>query len=145
MEKKEIREVKEVMLELYVAKDGCEFDNASECMEYEKQLEFDELWATILNKRLKVADGYAPFDGEEYYEQHFYKWVYVETEAEANAIENLAYGFCVPFPEWICIESYGAGAENDIYIRPLTPSIEYATTLLNLLGYDVTITKREEV
>jgi hypothetical protein len=132
------REKKLIEKEVYVASDGTEFNNEYDCKAYEKDL----LYKSLNVQKLETDIDYLPFCNCSDDDDSSYTWYYVKNEEELNRLIEL-YECEVEeidkYPEWVCIEEYRGEYEDDNYMHKLSDSIEYAKTLLNKLGYTMTV------
>lgn len=135
---------KEATVKVYVAFDGAEFDYESDCRDYENNKK-EEILSTI--ERCYAADGCQPFDGGMHGQRGFYRWYRPKNETEIDILKRLfkdrdnilTYN---DIGEWCCVEFISMDDAKWWYT--LSDSINHAVPLLEKLGYDVKITKKEE-
>lgn len=76
---------------------------------------------------------------------HHYSWVFVRNDADAellNRMYDCEYdNFEEHIGEWVCIEQTD---DDYFYLTSATQGIKYATSLLEKLGYEVKITRKDE-
>lgn len=127
---------------VYVADDGKEFSDRQKCEAYEREKEKEKLWDILASKINTKANGYAPFDGCEHYEDRDYRWFYIETDEELKTLSELIENVIVePLPFWACVESIMDYYDCSCNITTLNDSINYAEELLKKLGYKITVEK----
>lgn len=144
------KEVVTVNRTIYIACDGKEFDNLDKCKEHESWLNRTEQEKQLEEIETKHSlDDVAPLDGAEYYENHDYRWYRPKSIEEIDLLNDY-YGIDSGYltkediGEWVCIEAYDIYNPNeDCYASCISSSIKQIEFLLNELGYDVTIKKRE--
>lgn len=125
---------------VYIADDGTEFDTERQCRDYELDLR-DELLAGI--ETCPDAECCPNFDGNECPENHNYFWYKPKNTTEIETIGK-AYGIQLNESiagQWICIEE---GYDGDAWWSSLDEGIKYVNKLLDMLGYEMTITESEE-
>lgn len=129
----------------FVAEDGTEFEQEWRCRDYEREKAIDAL-GKIANSPPEL-DGFAPFDGNENMEEHSYRWFYIDSEETLESI-NEAYALDQyqtlgesELGEWVCIETNDCG---DAWFSRLSNCIDYAKNVLGKLGFEMTVTKKEE-
>ena len=131
----------------YVADDGKVFLREADCKGYERDLARADLKAKLdVIECCKEAEDHAPVDGAEYYEYNSYIWYRPKTMEEADVLvkwyelePNMTEG---DIGHWICIEQ----SEDSCYAwhHNICHSIVYVKKLFGLLGYDVSIMKKED-
>ena len=135
------RRMVEVFDTTYVALDGTEFKSEGSCLEYERQLETDDLREKADKLRLVDLDGTYPLDTDAQYinDNHSYTWYQVCDEEDYKVLLNL-YGDDVvkpeTYPEIICVESdedYG----NDVWTYRLSDMMQSTLMFWKNFGYDV--------
>ena len=129
----------------YIAEDGKTFLNEDDCLKYEKGLARARLKEKLDKiERCYEAWGMTPLDGCEHMEYHDYKWYRPKTEEEASVLNEwyeIEYGIDnEEIGQWICIEE----CDDSSWSYALSYSIMRVKELFGLLGYDVTITKKED-
>ena len=121
-------------VELFEAEDGTTFETEEACIEYEKKRE--ALWAYIGEiERCPTLQNYPPFNSEEYGDESEYEWYKPDGKTDIDAL-NQFYDLHIPYSDsgkWICIEV----TESSCYFSRLEDSINYAKTVLTLLGISV--------
>ena len=131
----------------YVADDGKVFETEAHCKAYEKDLARANLKAKLDQiECCKMAEDHTPADGCEYYEYHGYYWYRPKTLEEADVLVewyNLEFHLTVAdLGQWICIEVSEDGSCG--WKHDLGHSIVYVKRLFGMLGYDVSIIKKED-
>lgn len=124
----------------YQSLDGKIFDTFSECKNYEHELIKNDLGKI---KCCKEAENYPGFDGGEHYDSSNYSWYYPTSYDDIITLNNI-YDFDLSLSDvnkWIGIEYAG---NRDGWYCTLDSCINYARELLNILGYDMIVTKREK-
>lgn len=144
---KTVTEVVVQEVKKYMAEDGTVFDKEGDCKEYERNSARADLKVKLdLIECCEMAKDHAPADGSEYYEDNSYYWYRPKTIEECDVLVqwyeldiNMTKG---DVGQWICIETsedgYGSWHHN------IRHSIVYVKRLFDLLGYDVTIMKKED-
>ena len=130
----------------YVATDGKVFLTETECKVYEKNFCRKELEAKLEQiECCQEAEDHPPVDSGEYYEYHNFYWYRPKTLEEADVIVEFynleVYITEADLGQWICIETDESG--NYGWAHNIRHSIVYVKRLFDMLGYDVTITKKE--
>lgn len=135
----------ETTITKYIAYDGKEFMTESECRRYEANLKFE-------NSHIETCKGAYDFPnitGEDSCTDSYdYIWYRPKSVEEIDAL-NEKYALNIPTAytgEWICVETNeGFGLDSpDTYYTTLSSGIYYAKQLLGKLGYELTVTKKEE-
>ena len=130
----------------YVAEDGKVFATEADCKRYEYELSRSALEAKVkLIETCKAAENFTPLDSGEYMEYHEYKWYRPKNREEADLLIeyfNLEYDAILTseIGDWVCIEE----SDDCGWSCPLKYSIIHTKKFFELLGYDVTITKKEK-
>ena len=128
---------------VFIAEDGQEFTDEIACQRYEMQLLRDQRSGDLLF--CKEADGWCNCNGAENMDYHHYSWVFVRNDTDAellNRMYDCEYdSFEEHIGEWVCIEQTD---DDDFYLTSATQGIKYATSLLEKLGYEVKITRKDE-
>lgn len=120
----------------WVADDGTAFENKFECEDYELIVYRNRLGDSKDVVECKDADGFAPFDGGEHYEEHRYRWFKPLNErgiellnkafpADPAALSNGDIG------KWHCVEY--SDPDCGCWWGELSCSQNYAERLLKLL------------
>ena len=129
----------------YVAEDGKVFHNEADCKRHEYLLSRKGLEEKLVKiECCKEVEGRTPIDGAEYMDCHEYYWYRPKTREEADVLEawyNVCVGICDgEVGNWLCIEV----SDDYALPMPISDSIINVKRLFGSLGYDVTITKKEE-
>lgn len=125
----------EKKIDFYIANDGTKFKSRNDCLEYEQQMSDKRLKESPDVIECEDAEEYMPFNGEEYYENHTFRWF---KPLNKNGIEllNEVFGDIVDneyIGEWTCLEI----SDDDVYTTRLSNCIEYVKTVLGKLGEKV--------
>lgn len=132
MEIKRKKIVLEKDIPVYVAKDGKEFDNICDCLDYE-QGEVDKV---LKESQCVIEDeeirGRKPFDGAEHSDNSDYRWVKPVNEMGVDLLNEL---FELQIDEtyinkWICLEIY----DDSLWCSTLESCIEYAKMMIEHFG-----------
>ena len=121
----------------YVAEDGKRFLTAEECAEYENHQNFLKSKLEGIESAIEIENS-ANFDGAENYESHSYYWYRPKSVDEIFYLEKY-YGCHIHesvVGEWICIEKDDGG---DAWYSRLEDGMHYVRTLLQSLGYEITV------
>lgn len=135
---------------IYIAEDGMEFEEYSECQKYEETLAHKKKMLKLKEiEHNKAMMDESPLDGGDYPTDHDYRWFKPKTAEEVHFL-NEAFGIMYgkillgDVEKWICVEKYDIEDEtDDAYVARLEDSIKHIKDFLNGFGYDVTITERE--
>ena len=130
----------------YVADDGTEFDHEGTCRRYEYEKALEKL--SVIEQCADI-EGCPNFDGGECYESHGYTWYRPKNEQEIEMLNN---AYDNPYDnygqfnndmigEWVCVET--DDADDFLWVTTLNNGIRYAKHILEKLGYDITITKKD--
>lgn len=125
--------VQRTEITVYVANDGTEFTNSSDCRSYEEERREKSLENSPDVIECKDAEDCPPFDGDEYYD-HSYRWF---KPLNTNGIEllNKLFGTSLNdkyIGEWLCLEI----CDDDIYTLLASDSVNYAKKMCEMLGID---------
>ncbi len=134
-----VEETKMVKKETYIAKDGKEFVTRGECISYEEEL-LDKEISKI--RTCKALDGRRPFNGDEYSENHTYKWFYPVSTEEVDLLRERYFDLAIDdssIGQWVCIEENDYGDFS--YATNLSDCIKHAKRILETLGYSMTVEK----
>lgn len=132
MEIKQKKVIERKIKTIFIANDSTEFENMQECMDYECKI-MDALLkesGDVLEN--KDAEGHLPFDGEEWYSEHSYRWFKVLNENGLELLNN-AFGIVVDnsdINKWICLDI----SSDDVYVTYLSNSLEYAENMKKIFG-----------
>jgi len=143
MKSKEVSTTVTKIETIYIADDGTQFINKSECERHEYKIKKENEHKEIENLMV-YEDDYVPCNGAENSEHHIYKWFKVENEAELKQLEEV-FGVetrCNKFPEFINIEMYNEDDKN-CYSETLTRCEEYVKKFFKAFGKEVIITDTE--
>lgn len=126
----------------YIAEDGTEFEHKSDCVQYELNKAREEAKDKIIT--CGELEGSFNIDGGEYYESHGYTWVFVRDEKDAELLNRMYLldydDFSCYIGEWVCVEE----SDDSTWISGIENGIKYAKNLLEKLGYNVEITRKDE-
>ena len=130
---------REEKVQKYVAFDGKEFDDCLECEAYE-----EECKQKLLDKIEHAAKGFAPCDGNYHDDENTYTW-YRPNSKDDLAVLNDIIEDCT-FDEtligsWVCVETDESGSS---WLTTVDHCIGYVENLFGKLGFEVSITKKEE-
>lgn len=147
MEIKKATETKtyEATITKYIAYDGKEFMTEGDCRRYEANLKFEKLNIETCNNAWGFPNT---IDREQCTDTYDFIWYRPKSIEEIDAL-NEKYILSIPnscIGEWICIETNEEfGYEYiDSWYSTLSDGIDYAKRLFNILGYELTVTKKEE-
>ena len=121
-------------VELFEAEDGTVFQSETECIEYELKRNYLQLGLREIERCPKL-ENYPPFDSEEHKGSNSYEWFKPIGETDIDILNGF-YDLDIPYSDsgkWICIEV----TESSCYFSRLEDSINYAKTVLTLLGISV--------
>lgn len=113
------KEMREVMVRVFVAEDGTKFSNEADCREYE----YNKLEAESRLKKLKPYmmeyDG-IPLGTDEYYSNIYYTWFKADNKEDYEIICDLLdkrFGEPKSYPYYFCIETEApfAGKFDEYY------------------------------
>ena len=109
MEIRTEKKLVEIMQTTYIAFDGKEFVDKTDCENYEKKLEKAKLSKEVETFELKGLEDIYPLDteGGEVSGNHCYKWYKVNNTEELNKVANLYnadFGEFKSYPQTICVE-----------------------------------------
>lgn len=140
MKKIEKIELVERSVVKYIADDGLEFDTEESCKEYEQAKNERKL---IQIEQCEQANGNPMFDGCEHMEYNEYIWYRPKNEEEIAILEAV-YGTDCGFSsddigKWICVEN----CDDSAWKSCLEDGIEYVKTILDRLGYTMTVTRKQ--
>lgn len=127
---------------VYIANDGTEFENMQECVDYER-----EAMDALLEKsgdviENKDAEDCLPFDGNEWYENHDYRW-FKPLNKKGIDLLYVAFGIKIHkdyINEWVCLEI----SDDDTYMTDLKSSLEYAENMKKKFGIGDEVTSDSE-
>lgn len=127
---------------IYIAEDGTEFKHRSDCIQYELDKARKEAKGKIIT--CDELEGKCNFDGEENYENHEYTWVFVRNEEDAELLNKMFLldydDFSCYIGQWVCVEE----SDDCSWLSSIKHGIEYAKDVLEKLGYNVEITRKDE-
>lgn len=127
-----------VTKELFIAEDGESFATQEACVAHENYRNF--LRSKILPIETALEDeNCANFDGAENYESHHYYWYRPKSLEELSYLEKY-YNCSIhesAVGEWICIEKDEGG--GDTWYTVLEDGLHYVRTMLQSLGYEITV------
>ena len=127
---------------IYIAEDGTEFKHRGDCIQYELDKARKEAKGKIIT--CDELEGKCNIDGGEYYESHGYTWVLVRDENDAERLNKmfpLDYDdFSCYIGEWVCVEE----SDDSSWLSGIENGIKYAKELLDKLGYNVEIPRKDE-
>lgn len=132
------KRVRRCEVEVYIAKDGKEFETPEACLMYEREEERKADWLNVI-RQMPELSGKRNFDGQEFLEGNDFHWYFPRSNAEVDALNDIYKGVCVGYDaveKWICIES----SDDFSYCTYLDDGIVYVSDILKKLGYTVTIT-----
>lgn len=124
----------------YIADDGTEFATLRACTDYEQTQNEKKL---IQIEQCEQAKGNPMFDGCEHMEYNEYIWYRPKNEQEIAILEAV-YGTDCSFSsddigKWICMEV----CNDSAWKSRLEDGIEYVQTVLDRLGYTMTVTEKQ--
>ncbi len=131
-QKKTVVQKKEITV--FIAEDGTEFDNMNDCLAYEEEWKNKLLDESPNIIECKEAEDCMPFDGNEYYENHEYRWFKPLNSEGVNLINRL-FDILLNIShigKWVCLEF----CDDDIYTSLLDDSIDYAKRMFELFSTD---------
>ena len=127
----------------YIAEDGTEFESKYDCIQYELNKAREESKGIIIT--CEELEGKPNIDGGEYMEHHGYTWVFVRDEKDAELLNRM---YCLDYDDfgchigkWVCVEE----SDDSCWLSTIDNGIAYAKDLLEKLGYNVEITRKEDV
>ena len=127
---------------VFIAEDGTEFKQRCDCVQYEMSKAREEAKNNIIT--CEELQGRCNFDGGEYYESHDYTWVFVRDEKDAELLNRMFLldydDFSCYIGQWVCVEE----SDDSGWVSSIENGIKYATDLLEKLGYNVEITRKED-
>lgn len=136
-------------LEVYIANDGEEFENETECIFYENNLEKERKINAAEKLRIPNLDELTPLSVNGLVdENNTFRWYKVKNEDEFNIL-NMAYlNDLQPdnYPEIICVETIGYEPYKDqAYDYHMSRMMEDTKDFWEKLGYKVTFEKEREI
>ena len=127
---------------VYIADDGKEFVHKSDCIQYELDKAREEAKGKIIT--CDELEGKPNIDGGEYVEHHGYTWVFVRNGEDAEMLNRMFLldydDFSCHIGQWVCVEE----SEDSSWLSNIENGIKYAKELLDKLGYNVEITRKDE-
>lgn len=136
-------------VEVFVAEDGREFETKRDCESYESTLKKESQKRKLREiKTCEELNDYSPLDGGEYYENHCYKWYFVETKEQLDLIlsfYNIKPLVPLSLNQWVCIDYEYSENYYDYYAwcTPISSSLDRIQFQLEKLGYDVKISRKD--
>ena len=125
----------------FVACDGTEFDSEELCIRHERNIVDTEYRSKLIT--CKELEDCCNFDGGEYYENHSYSWYLIRNKEDAERLDKVFSEYKGEFinhiGDWVCVESDGEW----YWLSYLSNGIENVKKMLEILGYNVEITKKE--
>lgn len=130
-------EIRTVMVpkerEFFIADDGTAFERKQDCMDYETETYRKQLDTSEDVVECKEARNYPPFDGQDYIEDHEYRWFKPLNEKGIDLLNKAYMAYCElgydDVGKWVC-------SENDTcecWWNYLSVSKAYSDKLLGLL------------
>ena len=124
----------------YVASDGERFDSERECKDHERRLASHSIDGI---ETVAELNGFMPFGGGEYYEDHDYFWYRPKTDEEIEALERYYDVYinrdCVG--RWLSIE---VGYDRSAWVTYLDDDIRYVASVLEKLGYSCKVNETKK-
>jgi len=143
--RKEKRKV-EIEKNVWVAEDGKEFSNESECKSYEFNLKVERNREKAEKYRIHELDDILPLDNEGLIEENSqYRWFQVHSKEQFEVLNN-AYGGEIPkplyYPEMVCIEYTGyEWGEGDVWGYLLSNIKRKSDEFWGKMGYKMKLEK----
>lgn len=126
----------------YIADDGTEFESKCDCSRYERDKVRKEGKGVII--MCDALEGRGNIDGGDYNDNHDFYWVFVRDEKDAELLERMFEPDYNSFEnfigQWVCVEE----SDDSCWLSGIENGIAYAKDLLEKLGYNVEITRKED-
>lgn len=138
--RQEVVQVRDV--EVYIADDGTEFKNKTDCENYE----WENVTKPMLEKLVKCegTEG-LPNCNAGYVSDCFnYSWYFIRNQEDVDILNNIYHLGLKDevIGDWICLETEERW--RDAWYTTATDGIDYVTDLFTKLGYKVKITREAE-
>lgn len=103
------KEMKEVLIDIFIADDGTEFKDINECSEYENDLKNEKLEKKFEKFEIKELSGVPPLDTKASYIEgdNDFKWFKVNNKEDVDLIDEVYRDGAVEpkqYPDVICVE-----------------------------------------
>lgn len=144
MKTKTIEETFVNTVTVYEAEDGTVFAEGYKCKEYEMSKNLELLNENVEN--CSELEGCPNFDGGECLESNDFRWYYIKTKEDLELLNKVyTHNDCLPLSDdyirkWICLE---ISQDFCCWVTTLDDALSYARRILDRLGYEFDIRKKE--